>query len=788
MAKLGWGTPTLVSAVARRHHRDPRQHRHRRCAQVALPAEDAAIVVLQVSFIGAIEFDKSAPVSSPAVRVRGCCSSRSTARWGCWSRFGADANFVLAVGGFHPALQAAAAAVPGAATHRGRPSSTSSVARIRVEGYFARTSNTVQFGARAEAFFGFSAFNVEGTSSFDALIQFSPFYFIVAISSSFGVKVFGIGVCGSRIRLALEGPTPWRAQGYGRLKLLFFDIDGRLRHHLGRGAGHHPAADRGSAAARRGARQSRQLAGAAAAGRSICSSRCARCRRRRRPGAAPARACCGISQRLRPTRPDHRQGRYPAAHRRARLLHGRGARRDCREAGDAEEQFAAAQFQDFTTPRGSPARLRARGRRRRACAAVAQTLSAGAAIDRNVRYELITVDTQRPAVPTDLFGSSGGLFCSTSSAAAADASPLLSPAASNQRCPFADKVEVTGEGLRRWSANIDNHRCTRRRESSPARRGQEYLPAQLAADPALAGTLHVIPAFELAADDRARVAYTFLPWLRRGIADASTPPTATGRQRARHVRVELERHRRAGRDGAAPSRASARSRALRSRRHRRHRDARDHPRSSPQLDHQRRAQLPGRRSSSTTRTSPGGTHPAAAERRRSCSRLRPWITLVVLEEGEFKEAPAMVASRPLPFIAVRDFTVFPPADELWAWAHVHVNRAWSPRRPEWSSPADVDAAVLTGLADALAGNPDLALLAAGVPAPAGGEHRLPRLPDADVRDRPAGRASGWTPPRRRSPRTSAWEPYQPGRPAGGRQPARTTTGGTSAPAPCGDFE
>ena len=33
MAKLGWGTPTLVSLVARRHHRDPRQHRDPRRAE-----------------------------------------------------------------------------------------------------------------------------------------------------------------------------------------------------------------------------------------------------------------------------------------------------------------------------------------------------------------------------------------------------------------------------------------------------------------------------------------------------------------------------------------------------------------------------------------------------------------------------------------------------------------------------------------------------------------------------------------------------------------------------------
>jgi hypothetical protein len=52
-------------------------------------------------------------------------------------------------------------------------------------------------------------------------------------------------------------------------------------------------------------------------------------------------------------------------------------------------------------------------------------------------------------------------------------------------------------------------------------------------------------------------------------------------------------------------------------------------------------------------------------------RLTPWLTLVVLTEEEFTEANA----QPLPFIDVPAAAeVFPLADTLWAWAHVHVNQ------------------------------------------------------------------------------------------------------------------
>ncbi len=55
-------------------------------------------------------------------------------------------------------------------------------------------------------------------------------------------------------------------------------------------------------------------------------------------------------------------------------------------------------------------------------------------------------------------------------------------------------------------------------------------------------------------------------------------------------------------------------------------------------------------------------------------RLRPWLTLVVLKEDEFKNGKN-IANRPLPYIEVLKSppNLFPPADQLWAMAHVHVN-------------------------------------------------------------------------------------------------------------------
>jgi hypothetical protein len=53
-------------------------------------------------------------------------------------------------------------------------------------------------------------------------------------------------------------------------------------------------------------------------------------------------------------------------------------------------------------------------------------------------------------------------------------------------------------------------------------------------------------------------------------------------------------------------------------------------------------------------------------------RHRPWITLVVLEEGEFKDGTATGSKTP--FIEIADLNKLPVKEELWAWAHVHANR------------------------------------------------------------------------------------------------------------------
>ncbi|TCO42567.1 hypothetical protein EV646_113189 [Kribbella antiqua] len=95
--------------------------------------------------------------------------------------------------------------------------------------------------------------------------------------------------------------------------------------------------------------------------------------------------------------------------------------------------------------------------------------------------------------------------------------------------------------------------------------------------------------------------------------------------------------------------------------------------------------------------------PAAPDVARG--RLRPWLALVVLAEGEFTEGTD-TRSKPLPYVDVPDLSVFPKAEELWAWAHVHVNRSLADNDGEFRS-TDMGK-VIPKLVATLAENPDLA--------------------------------------------------------------------------------
>ncbi len=224
MAKLGWGTPTLISVALGIIIEIPGNIAIVGVLKVALPTEEASLIRLQVNFAGAIEFDRKRVYFFASLFESRILFITIEGEMGLLVAWGDDANFVVSVGGFHPRFQPPPLPFP-SPRRIVLDILNTPVAKIRVEGYLAVTSNTAQFGARAELFFGLDILNVRGHLAFDALFQFSPFYFIIEISASVSVNVFGAGLFSISLSGELSGPGPWHVKGHGSFTILFWDVD-----------------------------------------------------------------------------------------------------------------------------------------------------------------------------------------------------------------------------------------------------------------------------------------------------------------------------------------------------------------------------------------------------------------------------------------------------------------------------------------------------------------------------------------------------------------------------------
>jgi hypothetical protein len=100
--------------------------------------------------------------------------------------------------------------------------------------------------------------------------------------------------------------------------------------------------------------------------------------------------------------------------------------------------------------------------------------------------------------------------------------------------------------------------------------------------------------------------------------------------------------------------------------------------------------------------------PATAANALEQSRLRPWIFLVVLEEGEFLEPKR---SGPLPAFELAEGldpdSIFGRPDQTWAWAHVHVSQNIIGNSLQTTTALEVTA-VEQNLQQTLAANADIA--------------------------------------------------------------------------------
>ncbi len=131
-------------------------------------------------------------------------------------------NFVMAVGGFNPRF----------APPENFPSlkritielASGNNPRLTCESYFAITSNTIQFGARAQLYAAAFGFSIEGDVGFDVLVHLIPFHLIADFKASVQLKrgsrnLFKLSVSGT-----LEGPRPLRISGKASFEIFWCDF------------------------------------------------------------------------------------------------------------------------------------------------------------------------------------------------------------------------------------------------------------------------------------------------------------------------------------------------------------------------------------------------------------------------------------------------------------------------------------------------------------------------------------------------------------------------------------
>jgi hypothetical protein len=231
LAKVAWFTPPLVLFELALILEMGARRRLLVLGRVRalLPSADNDLIRLNLDSMGVLDFDQGS-ASIDAVLVDSRLAHKFVLTGGMalrarWSS-GPGSGFVLAVGGLNPRFAPPAALPPLARVAIALSSGENP--RLTCEAYFAITSNTVQFGARAEVYAAAYGFSVEGDVGFDVLIEMRPFHFIADFHASVQLKrgsrpLFKVSLDGE-----LEGPRPLRVSGKAAFEILCCDVSVRF--------------------------------------------------------------------------------------------------------------------------------------------------------------------------------------------------------------------------------------------------------------------------------------------------------------------------------------------------------------------------------------------------------------------------------------------------------------------------------------------------------------------------------------------------------------------------------
>lgn len=224
MVKVGWGPTQLITIEAALLLELPSPLRLVLLGRMraVLPDRSAAVVDLRLDVVGILDFDRreaSIDASFVDSRLAGFTLTGDMALRLGW---GATKAFALAAGGFNPRFSPP----PSFPVLRrlALSLSDSENPRFRLESYLALTSNTIQFGARAELSAkvetAIGEFGAAAMIFFDALIELEPFGFIVDLGATIEVTLGGRPLIQAQLLATLSGTKPWHVVGF--VEVVFF--------------------------------------------------------------------------------------------------------------------------------------------------------------------------------------------------------------------------------------------------------------------------------------------------------------------------------------------------------------------------------------------------------------------------------------------------------------------------------------------------------------------------------------------------------------------------------------
>lgn len=204
-------------------------------ASIDNPLANGPLLRLQCDFLGVVDLARRT-FAFDAVLVDSRLLESFPVTGGLMVRasWGNEPYTMFSVGGFHPDFAPGSLVLPKTLTRLAMSSGSPDDALfLRFEGYFAITSNTVQFGASVEVAAKLGPLRVHGFLGFDALIRFEPFYFQISFETGMRVQWRGRNLAGITVKGSLSGPGPVKFTGKACIEVLFFDICATASFELG---------------------------------------------------------------------------------------------------------------------------------------------------------------------------------------------------------------------------------------------------------------------------------------------------------------------------------------------------------------------------------------------------------------------------------------------------------------------------------------------------------------------------------------------------------------------------